>query len=191
MLTIKILTGSIRPTRFNLQPATWMFKLAKQRKDIKVELVDIQKINLPLMDEPVPPLQYQYSKPYTKKWAKIIAQADGFIFVTPEYNHSTSGAFKNAIDYLYHEWKYKPVSYLSYGSEAGGARAVEHLRGIAGEQRMYDLREQLLLPNYWDNLDEKGQYRFTDSDLKKANLMLDDTIFWAGVMKEAREKLSK
>ncbi|HEX7017285.1 MAG TPA: NAD(P)H-dependent oxidoreductase [Patescibacteria group bacterium] len=191
MLKIKILTGSIRPTRFNIQPATWIYEIAKKRKDITVELVDIKELNLPLMDEPIPPLQNQYSKPYTQKWSKIVDEADGFIFVTPEYNHSTSASLKNAIDYLYHEWKYKPVSYVSYGSQAGGARAVEHLRGMAGEQRMYDLREQILLPDYWNNLDENGQYRFTPEDEEKANLILDDTIFWAGVMKEARAKMKE
>lgn len=187
MLKIKIITGSVRPKRFNIQPATWIYKIAKQRKDIEVELLDLLKINLPFLDEPVPPSQNKYSKGHTKKWSKKIAEADGFVFVTPEYNHSYSPALKNAIDYLYFEWNYKPVSFVSYGSMAGGARAVEHLRAVAAEIKMYDLREQILLPNYWENTDKEGKYQFTEHHVKTANLILDSLIFWAQVMRQARD----
>lgn len=131
MITIKIIAGSVRPERFNIQPATWIYEIAKKRTDIKVELLDLQEINLPFLDEPVPPSMHQYSKEHTRRWSKKISQADGFIFVTPEYNHGVSPALKNAIDYLFYEWHYKPVSFISYGSLAAGARSVEHLRGTA------------------------------------------------------------
>lgn len=189
MIKIKILTGSVRPGRFNPQPVKWIYEIAKKRKDISVEVLDLAKINLPLLDEPIPPSQHNYSKPYTKKWSKIIASADGFIFVTPEYNHSVSPVLKNAIDYLWFEWQYKPVSYISYGSGAGGARAVEHLRGIAGETKMYDLRDQILLPNYWEQKDEKGVYQFSEQQVQLANKILDDLTFWAKTMKQARKEL--
>ncbi|MEK7622074.1 MAG: NAD(P)H-dependent oxidoreductase [Patescibacteria group bacterium] len=189
MTKIKIIAGSTRPGRFNIQPATWIYDLAKGRKEIEVELLDLMKVNLPFLDEPVPPSQNQYSKEHTKSWAKIIDGADGFVFVTPEYNHSFSAALKNAIDYLFKEWHYKPVAFVSYGSLAGGARAVEHLRGVAAEIKLYDLREQILLPNYWDNLDAKGQYRFTSDQVKAANHLLDALIFWGTEMKLSRAKL--
>lgn len=189
MITIKILTGSVRPGRFNIQPATWIYEIAKKRSDIRVELVDLQEINLPLLDEAAPPMMQQYTKDHTKKWSAQINEADGFIFVTPEYNHSVSPVLKNAIDYLFHEWHYKPVSFVSYGSLAGGARAVEHLRGISAEVKMYDLREQILLPNYWESLDENGKYQFTESHEKAANEILDALVFWAGVMKDGRGKM--
>ena len=189
MIKINILTGSTRPGRFNIQPAQWILDIAKKRTDIAVALIDIELLNLPFLDEPVPPSQRQYSKGHTKEWSKTVDETDGFIFVSPEYNHSYSPALKNAIDYLWYEWHYKPVSYVSYGSIAGGARAIEHLRGIAAETKMYDLREQLLLPNYWEHLDENGKYRFTESQEKSANVILDDLTFWATQMKAAREKL--
>lgn len=191
MIKIKILAGSVRPGRFNIQPATWIYELAKKRSDIKVELIDLLEVNLPFLDEPVPPSQNQYSKEHTKKWSKRINEADGFIFVTPEYNHSYSPALKNAIDYLFTEWHYKPVSFISYGSLAGGSRAVEHLRGVAAEIKMYDLREQILLPNYWDHLNKEGKYVFTEENENSANKMLDSLIFWAKKMKEARAELLK
>lgn len=189
MNTIKILTGSIRPGRFNIQPATWIYELAKQRKDIAAELIDLETINLPFYDEPVPALMHQYAHDHTKQWAQIIDSADGYIFVTPEYNHSYSPVLKNAIDYLNLEWNNKPVSYVSYGSLAGGTRAVEHLRGIAAELKMYDLKEQILFPNYWDNLDSQGHYNFSPDHEKQATRMLDALAFWAQIMKDARTKM--
>ncbi len=191
MITIKILAGSVRPGRFNIQPATWIYEIAKKRSDISVELLDLQQINLPFLDEAAPPSMNQYTKEHTKKWSKTIAEADGFIFVTPEYNHSYSPALKNAIDYLYYEWNYKPVSFVSYGSLAGGARAVEHLRGIAAEIKMYDLREQIMLPNYWENVSKEGKYQFTDRHEKSANDILGQLTFWAKIMKEARKTFPK
>ncbi len=189
MVNIKIVAGSTRPDRFNIQPATWIYNLAKARTDIHAELLDLIEINLPLLDEAAPPSLGKYTHEYTKKWSVAVKEADGFIFVTPEYNHSTSAALKNAIDYLFEEWNYKPVSFVSYGSLAGGSRAVEHLRGIAAEIKMYDLREQIMLPNYWEHLNDKGQYTFTDQQAKSAQAMLESLVFWAIRMKEAREAL--
>jgi len=190
MITLKILTGSVRPGRFNDQPANWIYNLAKERTDLQVELLNLAKINLPLLDEPVPASMHQYNQEHTKKWSALVDSADAFIFVTPEYNHSTSAALKNAIDYLFSEWHYKPVSFLSYGSLAGGSRAVEHLRQIAAEIRMYDLREQILLPNYWENVDAQGKYQFNERHVKSANEIIDQLIFWGTIMKEARAKLT-
>jgi NAD(P)H-dependent FMN reductase len=189
MIKIKILTGSVRPGRFNIQPATWIYKLAKERKDIDVELLDLQEINLPFLDEEATPSEAHYTKEHTKKWSAIIGETDGFVFVTPEYNHSYSPALKNAIDYLFYEWNYKPVSFVSYGSLAGGSRAVEHLRAVAAEIKMYDLREQIMLPNYWDNLNDKGEYQFNERHVKNANAILDSLVFWATEMKQSRGKI--
>ena len=189
MTTINILTGSTRPGRFNIQPTTWIYGLAKQRKNITVELIDLETVNLPFYDEPVPALKHQYVHAHTKQWARTIGDADGFIFVTPEYNHSYSSVLKNAIDYLNLEWNYKPVSYVSYGSLAGGSRAVEHLRGSAAELKMYDLKEQILFPNYWENMDEKGSFKFMPSHEAQANTLLDSLTYWAEVMKDARTKM--
>ncbi len=191
MITIKILTGSIRPGRFNVQPVNWIFEIAQKRSDISVELIDLEKLNLPFLDEPIPPLQHKYSKEHTIAWSKVIDTADGFIFVTPEYNHSISPVLKNAVDYLNHEWNFKPITFVSYGSQAGGARSVEHWRGVAGELKMYDLREQVLLPNYWERMDEQGRYKFSEEEVSIANHMLDSLIFWTEIMKDAREKMQK
>ena len=104
MLKIAIIIGSRRPGRNGEAVAKWVYEVAQKRSDAEFELVDIKDFNLPLLDEPMPPVMGQYSKPHTKVWAAKIDSFDGYIFVTPEYNHGTSGALKNAIDFLFAEW---------------------------------------------------------------------------------------
>jgi NAD(P)H-dependent FMN reductase len=191
MIAIKIVTGSIRPGRFNIQPASWLHSIAQKRQDVHAELIDLEKIALPFHDEQAPPMSRKYTHEHTKKWSQTINATDGFVFVTPEYNHSFSPVLKNALDYLYHEWSYKPVVFVSYGSLAGGSRAVEHLRTVAAELKMYDLKEQILLPNYWDNLDNQGNFKFLPEHEKQATTMLDSLTFWAQIMKDARTKLQR
>lgn len=193
MVKIGIIVGSTRPGRFAGQPANWIKALADERAtdEVTFELIDVEDAHLPLLDEPMPPMMHQYSKDHTKAWADRIEGCDGFIVVTAEYNHSVPGALKNAFDYLNHEWRYKPVSFVSYGSAAGGARAVEHLRGIAGELHMYDLREQVLISNYWNNLNEQGEYQFGEEESKQAAALFDENIFWTMALKSAREEYLK
>jgi NAD(P)H-dependent FMN reductase len=184
---IKVLTGSIRPGRFNIQPAKWISELASNYPDLDVELIDLQELNLPFYNEPKPAMMGNYELEHTKKWAKLIGEADGFIFVTAEYNHSYTPVLANAINYLNAEWNYKPVSFVSYGSLAGGARAVEHLRGIAGELRMFDLRDQVLIPNYYLRTDKEGKYEFSEQEVEMANTMISELDAWAKKLKVARE----
>ena len=132
MLRIAIIIGSTRPGRKAEAVAKWVYEIAEKRSDAEFELVDIKDFNLPLLDEPVPPIMGQYSEPHTKTWAAKIGSFDGYVFVTPEYNHGISGALKNAIDFLFREWNNKAAGFVSYGG-AGGARAVEQLRLVMAE----------------------------------------------------------
>jgi len=189
MNTIKVILGSTRPSRFGEQPANWIMELSKAHPETKFELVDLKEVNLPLLDEPVPASAQQYTQQHTKDWAKIVDSADGFIFVTAEYNHSIPGALKNAIDFVAREWMHKPVAYVSYGAEAGGQRSVEQLRQIAGWHRMYDLGEFVAIPNYWTQLDKEGKFMPNDTQKAAAEAMLKSIIFWTEKMKPAREEL--
>src|SRR4249920_2068465 len=144
MPRIGIILGSTRPNRNGEQVAKWVYETASLRSDAEFELVDLRDYPLPHLDEPLPPSLGQYQHEHTKRWADKIASFDGFIIVTPEYNHGTSGVLKNAIDYLYAEGNNKAVGFVSYGS-VGGARAVEHLRLVAGELQMADVRQQVAL----------------------------------------------
>lgn len=144
MLTIGIIVGSTRPGRNGEAVARWVHELASKRDDATYELVDVAEFGLPLLDEAVPASMGRYEQPHTKAWAERIASLDGFVFVTPEYNHATTGALKNAIDYVYAEWNDKAAGFVGYGS-AGGVRAVENLRLIMGELQVADVRSQVAL----------------------------------------------
>ena len=121
-----------------------MLGQAQARTDAIFELIDLRDYPLPHLDEPATPSMGQYQNEHTHRWAKKIASFDGYVIVTPEYNHSTSGMLKNAIDYLYREWNNKALGFVSYGG-TGGTRAVEHLRLIAGELQLADVRQQVAL----------------------------------------------
>jgi NAD(P)H-dependent FMN reductase len=193
MSLVKVILGSTRQGRFGVQPAEWIMELSKEYPQATFELVDLAEINLPMFDDATPPSLVEgdnYEKESTRKWAKIIGEADGFIIVTAEYNFGVPAALKNAIDTVSNEWGYKPVAFVSYGTAPGGARAVEHLRGSAGWLRMYDLREQVIIANYWAQLDAEGKFTPTDSQIHGAQAMFDAIVFWSEHMKEAREKLA-
>ena len=127
---LQVVVGSTRPGRVGLAIAQWFFALAQERGDFSVELVDLAEINLPLFDEPIHPIQQQYSKDHTKRWAATVTRGDAFVFVIPEYNHSFNAATKNALDFLYHEWRHKPVGILSYGGAAMGTRSAQALKPV-------------------------------------------------------------
>lgn len=132
MTRIAIIIGSTRPGRNGESVARWVLEHAAQRDGAEYELVDLAEWNLPHLDEPMPAAMGQYANDHTKAWAAKIAEFDGYLFVTPEYNHSTSGALKNAIDFVGAEWYNKAAGFVSYGV-FGGARAVEHLRLVLSQ----------------------------------------------------------
>jgi NAD(P)H-dependent FMN reductase len=148
-LNIAVILGSTRPGRNGKSVADWVTDKAAGRPAANYELVDLADYPLPHMDEAMPPSVGQYAGEHTKEWAAKIGTYDGFIFVTPEYNHSTSGVLKNAIDYLYAEWNNKAAAFVSYGS-LGGARAIEHLRAICSELQIAHVRQQLSFSLFTD-----------------------------------------
>src|SRR5438094_4954128 len=149
MLRIAIIIGSTRPGRKAEAVAKWVYEIAQKRTDAEFEIVDIKDFDLPLLDEPVSPIMGQYTHQHTKIWSAKIASFDAYVFVTPEYNHGTSGALKNAIDFLYHEWVNKAAGFVSYGG-AAGARAAEQLRLVLAEVQIATVRNQVLLSLFTD-----------------------------------------
>jgi len=184
MLRVAIVTGSTRPGRHNEAVARWVLRLAQARTDAEFELVDIADYNLPLLDERIPPSLGRYQHEHTKTWAETIGSFDAYVFVTPEYNHSTSGALKNAIDYLYREWNNKAAGFVSYGS-AGGARAVEHLRLIMAELMVATVRAQVMLSL---STDFENFTTFTPDSRheREVHRMLDQLIAWGAALKGVR-----
>ena len=186
MIKIAIILGSTRPNRNGEAVAKWVCEVAKTRSDAESELVDIKDFNPPLLDEPVPPSMGQYSKPHTKAWAAKIGSFDAYVFVTPEYNHGTSGALKNAIDFLFAEWNNKAAGFVSYGG-AGGARAAEHLRLILAEVQMATVRNQVLLSLFTD-FENFSVFKPDPRKETSVNEMLDQLIAWGGALKPLRKK---
>ena len=184
MINIAVILGSTRPGRNGEAVAKWVYDIASRREDATYELVDLADFALPLLDEPVPPAYGQYSKAHTKAWAEKVVGFDGYVFVTPEYNHSTSGVLKNAIDYLYAEWNNKAAGFVGYGS-VGGARAVEHLRMIMGELQVADVRAQVALSLTTDFEDYS---RFTPQAHQEqaVGAMLDQVVSWSGALQTLR-----
>lgn len=186
MIRIGVIVGSTRPGRKALDVAKWVMEIATLRNDAAYELVDIQDFKLPLLDEPVPPSMGQYSKPHTRAWAEKIASYDGFVFVTPEYNHGTSGALKNAIDFLFAEWNNKAAGFVGYGS-AGGARAVESLRLVMGEIKIADVRSQVMLSLFSD-FENYTVFKPGAHHENSVTAMLDEVVSWSRALKTVRER---
>ena len=185
MTRIGIILGSTRPNRNGEQVAKWVLDIASRRDDAEFELVDLRDYPLPHLDEPMPPSLGQYQNEHTKQWAEKIASFDGFVIVTPEYNHSTSGVLKNAIDYLYAEWNNKAVGFVSYGS-AGGARAAEHLRLVAGELQMADVRQQVVL-SLITEFENFSVFKPGDYNLTALDTMLDQVVAWSTALAPLRD----
>ena len=186
MLKIGIIVGSTRPGRRADIIAKWVHDLAKPRTDAAFEVVDLRDYDLPMLDEPMPPSMGNYAHHHTKVWAAKIEALDGFVFVTPEYNHSISGALKNAIDFLYKEWNNKVAGFVSYGT-TGGARAVEHLRGIMGEIQIANVRAHVSLSLYTD-FENFTVFKPAPNHLTQVSTMLDQLVSWGGALKTVREQ---
>jgi NAD(P)H-dependent FMN reductase len=185
MTRIGIILGSTRPNRNGEQVAKWVYDIAAQRTDAEFELVDLRDYPLPHLDEPLPPSMGQYQNDHTKDWAAKIASFDGFVFVTPEYNHSTSGVLKNAIDYLYAEWNNKAAGFVSYGA-VGGARAAEHLRLVAGELQMADVRQQVAL-SLLTEFENFSVFKPGDYNRAALDTLLDQVIAWSTALAPLRQ----
>jgi NAD(P)H-dependent FMN reductase len=186
VLKLAIILGTTRPGRIGEAVARWAFDLAKRRKDAEFALVDIKDYNLPLLDEPVPPVMNQYSHEHTKAWSEKIDSFDAYVFVTAEYNHAIPGGLKNAIDYLYREWNNKAAGFVSYGS-AGGVRAAEQLRLVMGELQIADVRTQVALSLFTD-FEDFTTFKPAQHHEKSINSMLDQVILWGNALKTIRTK---
>ena len=177
-LNIGIIIGSTREGRVSPQVAQWVKEIADKRGDANYTVIDIADYKLPLLGEA------GSDASGAAAWSQAVAQQDGFVFIVQEYNHSITGALKNALDFLREEWNNKAAGIVSYGS-VGGARAAEHLRGILGELSVADVRVHPALSLFTDfenGTDFKPAQVQTDS----VNQMLDQVIPWSTALKTIR-----
>jgi NAD(P)H-dependent FMN reductase len=197
VIRIAIITGSTRPGRRARAVSEWIAGVAERHlaaggHDAAVELLDLADFDLPLLDEPVPAIFGNYACPHTRKWAAAVGAFDGFVFVTPEYNHSVPAALKNAIDYLYAEWNDKAAAFVSYGVN-GGTRAVEHLRAILAEVRVAGVCTQVALSAFADfehdeSTDPSRQTVTVRGDAHEPVVaeMLEELISWSEALRSTR-----
>ena len=185
MITIAVVLVSTRPGRRGEAVAQWVLQHAGQREDAAFELLDLAAVDLPPIDEPMPPATGRYTLPHTLAWARTVARYDGFLFVTPEYNHSLPGALKNALDRVYAEWNNKAAAFVSYGFD-GGVRAVEALRPIMGALQMADVSAQVALSLHHDFT---GFTDFTPGphQLPALNTTLDQLVAWSTALATLRD----
>lgn len=187
---IALIIGSTRAARFADIPAQWMLKQAQAREDIEVELVDLRDFNLPFFDEVSSNAYAPTQNAEALRWQETIARFDGYIFVVAEYNHSITGALKNALDQAYNEWNRKPFTVIGYGG-LGAARAVEHLRGIGVELQMVSTRTAIHIGGgdfytVWPVAGNQPMEAIEQNILPSAGAALDELTWWAKVTMAGR-----
>lgn len=181
---IHIILGSTRPNRAGQAVYDWLDDKLRSNKRADFTFIDLAEVDLPFLDEPIPPSAGKYEHNHTKEWSKVIAEADGYIWVTSEYNNGYPAALKNAIDFLYQEWNRKAVSFVSYGNIAGGTRSVQQLKQVASELQMAAVKSSITIPLIWEAvqdgvLDESKVHGDVEA-------MIDDLLWWAEALKAAR-----
>ncbi|MEK7066373.1 MAG: NAD(P)H-dependent oxidoreductase [Patescibacteria group bacterium] len=188
-LNIKIIIASVREGRFGDKPTKWIADIAKDIDDFSVELLDLKDYPLPIFSEAVSPADVQgaYANPLVNPWAEKIASADGFVIVTPEYNHGYPSSLKNNMDYLYKEWNKKPIAFVGYGT-TGGAFSVGQIRQVAIELQMAPVRTAVHIASPWSLIEKDGALKSGafDKYANNARKMLEQLEWWAKALKDAR-----
>jgi NAD(P)H-dependent FMN reductase len=169
-----IIIASTRPGRVGLPVARWFHERADAFGGFDIDVVDLAELNLPFMDEPSHPRLRQYTHQHTRDWSARVDAADAFVFVMPEYNYGFNAPLKNAIDYLHHEWAYKPVGFVSYGGVAAGTRAVQMIKSVVSTLRMFPVVEAVAIPFVQQFLDENRQVRANEVMETAATAMLQE-----------------
>ncbi|HUJ62707.1 MAG TPA: NAD(P)H-dependent oxidoreductase [Kofleriaceae bacterium] len=185
---IGIILASVREGRRGEAFARWIHRLAAARGDADVQLIDLKDWPIPPYVLKMTPVSGEAQYPAGSleyRWAELVRSLDGFVIVTPEYNHGYTGQLKNAIDVLWPAWNHKPIGFVSYGGWAAGARAAEQLALVAIELRMVPIRDQVNIRLIGLAIDEAGAP--TDElYAKRAATMLDELMWFARVLRDAR-----
>ncbi|MCL2450592.1 MAG: NAD(P)H-dependent oxidoreductase [Polyangiaceae bacterium] len=186
MPKLQVIIVSTRPQRTGVPVAHWFVEQARKHAKFEVELVDLKEVDLPLLDEPKHPRFRQYENAHTKAWSARVAPADAFVFVTPEYNYGAPAPLVNALDYLYHEWAYKPAGFVSYGGVSGGTRSVQMAKLIMTTLKIVPIPEAVTIPFVMQGLDDAGQFKGGSNFEQAAAAMLDELHRWADALRLLR-----
>ena len=173
MPRLQMIIASTRPGRVGGSVGRWAQDVAIRHGGFDVEVLDLAAIDLPFMNEPNHPSEQRYVHQHTKDWSERISAGDAYVLVMPEYNHGFSAPLKNALDYLYKEWEYKPVGFVSYGGISGGTRAVQMVKQVVTTFRMFPVAEAVNIPYVATHMDADGNFRAPEGLEVAANKMLD------------------
>lgn len=177
--------SSTRPGRIGPAVARWFDDFARRHGGFDAHLVDLAEFDLPIFDEPHHPRMQNYQHAHTLAWAKSVAAADAYVFVTPEYNYGPPPSFVNALNYLYAEWNYKPCGFVSYGGISGGLRAVQLEKQLVTTLKMMPMVEGVAVPVVGPMIEDDV---FNSNELidNSATTMLDELRKWAVALKPMR-----
>ncbi len=185
-----IVIASTRPGRGGWPVAQWFIQRATEHDSFELDVVDLLELELPMLDEPNHPRLGQYTQPHTREWSEQVAAADAFVFVTPEYNHGYPASLKNALDYLHHEWRHKPVGFVSYGGVASGTRSVEQLQQVVTALRLTPVIEQVNIPFYQQFIDDNGVLQANDVMEQAADTMLEALLRLEETLRPLRDEVA-
>ncbi|HVX80433.1 MAG TPA: NAD(P)H-dependent oxidoreductase [Devosiaceae bacterium] len=186
MYKLMIITASVREGRKGPALATWIEGVARKDPDWEVDPVDLKAVNLPLLDEPRHPRLRQYEYEHTKRWSAMVDRADAFIAVMPEYNFSAAPSMLNALDYVFHEWAYKPMGFVTYGGVSAGTRALVSVRQTVSALKMVPIVEAVNVPFFTQFIDEDGRFNANEQTVAGARAMLAELKKWTGPLKAMR-----
>ena len=185
MPTLLIVIGSTRPVRAGVPIARWFEDVARKHGAFDVEVADLKTLDLPLLDESQHPRLAQYEHAHTKAWSQTVSRADAVVFILPEYNYSMTAPVKNAIDYLYAEWNYKPLGLVSYGGISGGLRAAQMVKQAVTTVKMMPIPEGVSV-HYAAKYIKDGVFQPDDSTEPLARAMLDELARWEDALRPLR-----
>jgi NAD(P)H-dependent FMN reductase len=187
MPILTIIVGSIRPGRAGQPIAEWFIDRARSHGGFDVDVADLAEIRLPLMEEPNHPKLRQYTLRHTHDWSARIDRADAIVFVTPEYNYGFCAPLKNALDFLFHEWRYKPVGIVSYGGVSGGTRGVQMLKQVLDGLRLAPIAPSVHIP-FVQELISDGQLMANEVIVNASSAMLEELGRYELALRPLREE---
>jgi len=187
-LKLQTIIASTRPGRQGPVIGQWFHEAAKAHGNFDASLVDLADFNLPVYDEPHHPMRRQYEHEHTKKWSASVNAADAYVFVIPEYNYMPPPAFSNALDYVFWEWQYKPVGFVSYGGVSGGLRAAQVARSHVSTLKMMPIPEGVALPSVFAQIKD-GKFEANELNLQGVAATLNELHKWSEALAPLREQI--
>jgi NAD(P)H-dependent FMN reductase len=187
MYQLKVILATTREGRKGPAVADWFMELVKKETEFQAELLDLKAVGLPFLDEPEHPRLRHYRHQHTKRWSSIIDSADAFVFITCEYNYGMPATLKNALDFVYQEWNYKPAGIVSYGGISGGIRATQMLKLVLTAEKMMPMAEAVHIPFFAKRIDEAGVFHGDETLDQSAHVMMQELLKWTPALKEMRK----